>query len=512
MASTFMGLSIASRGLAASKIGLSVTANNTSNVNTTGYSRQVVNQSAAGPSAVYSGRLYVGAGAQVDSVLRVRDFRLDQKYWQENSSLGKWETQANYLQEIESILGEPSSSGFTTTMDEFYGLLETLSTNPGDSAARTALQQAGAAVAVYLNDASQRLTQLRSDVNVDVKTTVTQINSYTQQIAELNQRITTASAAGSAANELKDQRDALIDELAKLAGIRVSEIVTGTQSDGTETKVLSITVDGSTLVNGDKARQLEAYTITDGSAQNGLYGIRWKDTGASFDPGDNGSLKALLDMRDSAGSDSKGIPCYISQLDEFARTFAKAFNEGIYKGGASYYGGHAGGVGLDGSTGIRFFSFDGLSSADLMASGAGTDEVYANITAANISLSQDVLGDINTIAAASAAGGDENNENINDLISIVQDSRMFNSGTPEDFMNSIIATLGTSSAYAQRQNDNQTTLVKYISGSRSSLAGVSTNEETANMTKYQQAYDASAQMVTVWNQIYATTINMVSSD
>ena len=104
MASTFMGLSIASRGLAASKIGLATTTNNTSNVNTTGYSRQVVNQSATGPSAVYSGRLYVGAGAQVDSVLRVRDFRLDQKYWQENSSLGKWETQASYLQEIESIL------------------------------------------------------------------------------------------------------------------------------------------------------------------------------------------------------------------------------------------------------------------------------------------------------------------------------------------------------------------------------------------------------------------------
>ena len=218
-------------------------------------------------------------------------------------------------------------------------------------------------------------------------------------------------------------------------------------------------------------------------------------------------------MRDGAGgSDSKGIPYYISQLDEFARTFAKAFNEGIYKDGVSYYGGHAGGTGLDGSTDIRFFSFDGLSSADLMASGADTDAVYANITAANLSLSQDVLEDINVIAAASSTGGDENNENVNDLISIVQDSRMFNRGAPEDFMNSIIATLGTSSAYAQRQNDNQATLVQYISDSRSSLSGVSTNEETANMTKYQQAYDASAQMVTVWNQIYATTINMVSTD
>ena len=142
-------------------------------------------------------------------------------------------------------------------MDEFYAALETLSTNPSDSAARTSLQQAGTAVAAYLNDASQRLTQLRSDVNIDVKTAVTQINSYTQQIADLNRQITAATAAGSAANELKDQRDALVDELAKLADIQVSEIVTGTQPDGTEIKTLSITVDGSTLVYGNKARQLE---------------------------------------------------------------------------------------------------------------------------------------------------------------------------------------------------------------------------------------------------------------
>lgn len=500
MASTFMGLSIASRGLAASQTGLSVTSSNMSNVNTTGYSRQVVKQVSIGPAAVYSNNSAVGSGVEVTSVDRVRSFRLDQKYWQENSSQAEWEAKSTYLEEIETIFGGTDDS-FSSTMDEFYSALEDLSTDPSSSSAREVVQETGSAVCEYLSDSSERLTQLRDDINSDVKTTIQQINSYAEQIAGLNQQIAVASASGASTNELEDRRDALIDELSALADIEVAK------------DSYTITIAGSTLVSGSKARQLECYTA-DG---DGMYGIKWADSGESFDAGDSGALKSYLELRDGATSDNKGIPYYINELNTFAQTFAKAFNEGIYKDGSTYYSGHAGGYGLDGSTGIRFFSYsdaDGnsLSSEELMASGATTDEIYANITADNISLSADILEDSSKIAASSSIDEEGNNENIDDLISLCSDSRMFDNGTPEDYYNSIISTLGTASSYAQRQYDLQSTITTYIDNSRSSVSGVSTDEETANLTKYQSAYDASAQMISTWNEIYATTINMVSSD
>lgn len=495
MASTFMGLSIAGRGLSASQTGLATTANNMSNINTTGYSRQVVNQVSIGPAAVYSNNNKVGSGTEVTSVDRVRSFRLDQKYWQENGALGEWEAKSTYLQELETLFGGTDDS-FSTTMSEFYDALEDLSTDMSSSAQAVVLET-GAAVCQYLNDAAERIASLRSDVNGEVKTAVEQINSYAQQIASLNQQISVATASGTAANELKDQRDALIDKLSAIADIDVVQ-------DG---ESYTITIAGATLVSGNKAKELECYTITDGSSQDGMYGIRWANSGESFDVGKSGSLKAYLDLRDGATAGNKGLLYYSKQLDTFAQTFAKAFNEGIYADGStSSYSGHAA------AQGIRFFSYDGLSSDDLLASGSTTDEIYANITAANISLSADVQNNTGLIASSGTSDEEGNNQYINDLISICSDKAMFATGTPEDFYNSVISTLGTASSYAQKQYDLQTNITTYIDNSRASVAGVSTDEETANMTKYQSAYDASAQMISTWNQIYATTINMVSSD
>ncbi|CUH95356.1 hypothetical protein P22_1426 [Propionispora sp. 2/2-37] len=517
MASTFAGLSIASRGLLASQIGTATTTNNMSNVNTPGYSRQVVNQVAIGPAAVYS-RNTVGAGADVTSVSRVNSYRLNQKYWQQNCSLGEWLTKTEYLTEIEKALGTSSNdNGFSNMMKDFYAALESLSTNAGDSAARAKVYETGNAVCEYFKAAAKSLTQLRNDANNEVKTTVDQINSYAKQITELNQQISTAASAGASTNELEDRRDLLVDELSKLTDVNVTANIINTASDGTTTASYTVSINGQELISGNNARQLECCTITDDSAQNGMYGIKWADTGDSFNVSNSGTLKACMDLRDGSGSagNGKGIPYYMSKLDNFARTFAKAFNEGIYADGKQYYGGHAGGYGLDGTTGVRFFTCDGESTADFLAGGTDTATRYNKITAANISLSSDVK-DNNKIAAASQApsGLDtttgSNNQNAADLLRICKDSRMFNSGTPVDYYNSVISTLGTETSYASRENDRQTNMVSYIGDSRAAVSGVSENEEMANFSKYQQAYIASSKAVTTWSEIYEATINMVS--
>ena len=264
-------------------------------------------------------------------------------------------------------------------------------------------------------------------------------------------------------------------------------------------------------MNGDKANALECYTVTDSTSdQYGMYGIRWANTGQVFDAGDSGALSGYLELRDGSSTTSKGIPYYIGQLDEFARTFAEAFNEGVTVG-TTEYSGHADGVGIDdnSTTGTRFFSYDDLSSDDLMASGADTDAVYQNITAANISVSKDIQEDSNKIATASADGEDGNNENISDLISICKDINISGNATTVDLYNTIVATVSTASSFAQAQYDRKSTVASYIDTSRSSVSGVSSDEETVNLVIYQAAYAASAKMVSAWSELYQTTLDMV---
>lgn len=499
MASTFMGLSIAGRGLNAAQVGLATTTNNMSNIDTTGYSRQVVNQTSIGPAAVYSSSL-VGSGVEVTSVDRVRSFRLDQKYWQENSAASKLEAEATYLEQVENVFGSTDTSDISAALDDFYASLESLSTDPSDTTARAVVLEDAENLCSILNEASASLTELRNDINSDVKTTVEQINSYASQIADLNKQIAVATASGASANELEDQRGILVDELSGLVGIDVTECEDGS---------LTISIEGTNLVSGNKAKELECYTVTDTSSdQYGMYGIRWADSGQAFDSGDSGALNGYLEVRDGTSAESKGIPYYISQLDEFTQTFAQAFNEGVTSG-TTPYSGHADGTGLDGTSDIRFFSYDDLSSEELMASGSDTTAIYQNITAANITVSKDIQEDTNKIAAASSSGGDDNSENLADLISICGDVNISGNATVLDLYNTIVTKVATASANVQAAYNRKNTIATYIDTSRSSVSGVSSDEETVKLTTYQSAYDASAKMVSAWSELYETTLDMV---
>ncbi|HWP98194.1 MAG TPA: flagellar hook-associated protein FlgK [Syntrophomonadaceae bacterium] len=506
MNATFTGINIATRGLAVSQASISVTTNNQSNANTTGYSRQVVKQNAVGAAAVYAGSAILGNGVQVTSVDQIRDTRLDQRYWQENTRSGEWSSEASALTELESVLDDSSSSNtFSTTFNNFYSGLEDLENNPSDSSTRTSVRSYGEAICQYLNDSSSRLEDMRKDENSMVKTDVDEINSYARQIADLNAAISGGAGSGANINSLKDQRNVLIDKLSNLTGI----IVTTTKTDST-----TISINGTILVDGGDAKEL---TVIQDSSNDGMYKIQWKDTGNDFTPA-GGELKAALDLRDSDGSNStnKGIPYYINQLNKFAQTLAKAFNEGVLAGETSAnasYSGHAGGETANNTTGIRFFSYNNTSSGDLKSeiSSNGMDAAYEKITAANITLSSDIEDDVNNIAAASSSGGSSNSDNVSQLISLLKDSKMFNSGTPEDFYNSIISTLSTDSATAQRRESNASSTVKSIDDQRTSVSGVDSNEETANLTKYQSAYTACAKMVEVWNELLQKTIDMIDT-
>lgn len=501
MASTFLGVGIAARGLSTSQASLLTTSNNISNVSTAGYSRQVVTQTAVGAAAVYSGSGVIGGGSEVTAIERLRNWRLDQSYWQENANQSTWQTKADALGELETILGEPADSGFTTVMTNFYDSLEELGKSAADASVRVSLRENGAAVCQYLNDASTRLAEERAGVNQDLKTNVTQLNAYAEQLAALNESISRATAAGAAANELQDQRDLLLDKLSGLTGLAVTKTAQGGDE---ENPLFSVSIGSQTLVSGGSCHTLACYAGADG-----MYGVRWADSGAEFVPC-GGALAAQLELRDGDGSGDtyQGIPYYQGQLDSFARTLAQVFNEG-----SGTYQGHAAGYGTDGSTGICFFTCDDQSSSDFKAGGTTVATQYARVTAATLSLSKDVQDDESKIAAAksdptAADSGVDDNENANTLAQLCQ-AKVFGGSTPEDSMNAIITVLGTNSAYAQRLGDNLSAIVANVDTRRTSVFGVSTNEEASNLTKYEQAYEASAKVLTAWDDLYTTTLSLL---
>jgi flagellar hook-associated protein 1 FlgK len=289
-----------------------------------------------------------------------------------------------------------------------------------------------------------------------------------------------------------------------VVNIQASEVVVGKLPNGKEDRRFQVTINGSYLVNHFNTYELETFQINEGSHRDGMYGIQWAKSGNEMLP-KGGELKGYLDIRDGNGEAGqyKGIPYYIEKLDEFARSFATAFNEGVLKDGEQHYAGHAGGVGLDGSIGTKFFSYEDRSSAELVENG------YDKLTAANISISSDVENDIYKIATASVGGEAGNNGNIASLLELRHESKMFNEGAPEDFMKSLVAMLGVDAQQAVRVSGNQENLVQQIDNRRLSLSGVSVDEEMANMVKYQHAYNAAAKMITVMDEIYDTLINRV---
>ena len=511
MISTYGGLYSATRGLYVSQVAESVTTSNISNANTTGYSRKTISQTAVGPAAVFIKSTDTGSGAEVTSINRTR-------YWQESSVNSEWTTKSSYLTQIEDVMQTTDTSGYSTVMDKFYSSLEDLSTDPSSTESRTAVQQAGVAVCDYMNSMASSFSKLRSDVNADVKTSVEEINSYSTQIADLNQQIQRAAVAGADASDLEDQRGVLLDKLSALVNIDVSETKVATSVAGDAVTTLNISMDGGSLVMGNTARTLECDQVTGSSdsTKNGMYEVSWSDTQQAVTPS-GGQLGALLDLRDGTGTDSnyKGILYYTNQLDDFARTFAETFNEGT-----TSYSGHVAGYGSDDSTGNCFFSYSGKSSTDLVSAAdrsatnsstlIATD--YKKITAANISLSSDVLDDTAKIAASSASGETENNTNLADLIKICEGTEMFGNAGPTDKMNSIVATLGTASSYASTQSKNQTSILSTVDTLRNSVSGVSTNEESTNLVLYQKAYAASAKAVSMWQEIFTDMLNMVNSN
>ncbi len=547
MSAGFLGLTTSLSGLFANQRSLGIVSHNIANANTEGYSRQVMNTKAYDPQILPGGLGTLGVGVDVTAVKQIRDAYLDYKYRTETSVQGEWDARASVLTEVEGIFNEPSDSSIAELLDKYYESLQSLQKNPENLTARTLVRQTSIALSEGVQRLSTMLKDLQKDLNYQFETSVAEANDIAKQIATLNETIYKSELEGGKANDLRDQRELLVDKLSTLVKVDYYEDAQNR---------FYVLVGGQQLVahfRSDSFELVPRTTKLNEDDSNAIMDVQW--TNGNKINFSTGKIKGLMDVRDNMLGDRKGIPYYTEKLNEFVDTFSATMNNI-----------HEDGYGLNGSTGYYMFTMDNMSTQEykdyLMTRGLNDgppadvtssvmdgvdalpadqqrDKIASNIEkilannpeynskavriidghyyvvdqmkASRMTIARD-LEDLNKIAAASRVEDTPGDgSNILKMIQTRHDVQLYEWGAPEDFMKSLVSNLGVDAAEANRVARNQELLTKEYSSARDSIMGVSLDEEMANMIKFQTAYNANARMVNVFDEMLDLIVNRLGT-
>ena len=318
MPSQFFGLYIAGSGLRASNAALNTTANNISNSQTVGYSRQQVTQQANLALRTFTTYGCAGAGVDTIAIERVRDNFYDIKYWDNQSKYGEFFAKQYYMKTLEDYLNDDGTSGFKSIFNQFAACLQSVTTNSSSDTSKAQFIASAKAMTDYFNNMYGNLQELQKDINLEIKQCVDQINSISQKIATLNKQINVVELSGASANELRDQRDLLIDELSEYVDVTVEEMpIVDVYHPERETgghRYLVRIAGGQPLVDGNSYNTLnyvarDANEKVNQSDAEGMYRIMWAN-GNEFslqNAAMGGKLKGLAQLRDgNNGANFKG--------------------------------------------------------------------------------------------------------------------------------------------------------------------------------------------------------------
>lgn len=302
MPSSFFGLNIAKSGMSAYNAWLNTTAHNVSNVKTKGYSRQTVNQAATLPFSYGTRYGMVGTGVEAISIDSERDIYYDSKYRTSNTTYGKYNTLTYYMQSIEDYFYEKDSSsgGIANALNNFFKSITNLTTDPSNTTIRTQTVGFAETLTTYIRETANNLRALQEDVNDQIAKTVDKINAYGEEIASLSKQINTLEIYGSKANDLRDRRAVLLDELSELVDIQVVEKEPAGDKGFAQ---FIVTIDGSKLVDTYDHYTIQYEVPGTKNCQNDfdkLYDLRWSN-GSDLDvhgPGLGGKLQGLFQLRD----------------------------------------------------------------------------------------------------------------------------------------------------------------------------------------------------------------------
>lgn len=343
MANGMAGLFIGTTGLKTAQTALNTTAHNLSNINTSGYTRQQVTFSdtqyvRVNTSDKVSSPNY-GLGVAVSEVRRIRDQFIDQAYRNENSRLGFYESQYKAIEEIEDQFGEMQGVTYESYLINLYNSVNELAKNPTSTVARSSLIQNATAFIEKSENVYKGLKDYQTTLNTQVKNMVDSINKLGDKIYTLNKKISKIESTGiEDANDLRDERDAAIDELSKYIDITYYE---------NDSKEVIISAEGIPFVTMGELAKMDTRVVegtnlvipTWPGYERDVYDLSTE--ASNVEDTDKGELKGLLIARGNMVVDYTVVPEAPSSSDYDMNTadgraaYQEAYNK--YSKAQEYY-------------------------------------------------------------------------------------------------------------------------------------------------------------------------------
>ena len=526
---------------------ISTTGNNIANVNTDGYSRQLVEFSTRNPE--YNGGFYLGTGVEVSSIHRAYDQFLTQDVRARTSTTGYYQLYSNTASLVDDLMADPATS-ISAAMDEFFASMEAVANSPTAQPERQVMLSQAQTLAGRFNYVDVRLSELAEDLNQRIEVFAVDINRHTSDIAQLNQQISRIEmSAGGPANDLLDHRDRVIEELAKLMRLDVQ-----LQDDGT---VNVFTASGHRLVSGGDAETLRVSSAPqpDGPASIYLSGPGGFETeltefalggelGASMDVSNNVIDRARRDigllalgltetfnaqhssgstLEQEAGGDffSAIEPTVTTNiLNSGTTTATAAIDDVTALTGASYQVEYT-------STGIVVTNLSTNQSQEVVGDNISIEGITITVTAFDAAAEGDrflieptaraasamavELTDTSAIAAAAVGASVGDNSNMMALIAL-RDANNLKSGQQSiyDIYNNSVSNVAVETRSSKANAETEASLLQSVTDRRQGIVGVNLEEEAANLIKYQQAYQAAAQVIAVANDAFDTLMRAAS--
>jgi flagellar hook-associated protein 1 len=466
MMGLFNILNMGAGALDAATTGTSVTGENLANVNNPAYARQRLQLGPSPPLQSLIGQ--EGTGVAAISINQVRDVLLDAQIQTEAGVTGSLNSQQTMLQYAEAALGEQitnastsgadsSPNGLASGLSSFFSALQTLSTSPSSISARQAVIASAQQLAGQFNQASSQLTGLTNTINTSITNDVSGVNQDLAQIASINKQIVETNGVGGSPNEFLDQREQVLEDLASKVNFTTTAESTG---------AVAITIGGVDMVDG--VNQIDSLA----AAYNGVgsFQVKSQNTGAFLTLA-GGSIEGSITARDGA----------VAQLQTGLNTLASQLATSVN----SVY---STGYDLNGNTGQNFFT--------------GTD-------AATIAVNSTLAGDPSQFQASGTAGATGDNTIALALAQMANNTVAgLNNQTFSANYAATVANLGSSLATVNSQITNAGAMTQMLTNQRTSVSGVNIDDEMTNLMQYQKAYQASAELISIVNQMLQTVVSM----
>ena len=523
-------LSRAVSALMTSQSALNTTAHNLTNVNTKGYVRQEVIMSDARYSTVGVSRnsaMQVGLGTDVQVIRQVRDRFLDAAFREEKSRLGFYQSKSSAVEEVENILGEIEGESFSKILNNLWESMSELSKSPEGLETRGTFIQNATIFVEKANLIMGQLQDYQKNLNTEVINNVNRINEIGLEIQNLNEIIAEKEVHGAKANDYRDQRNLLVDELSEMVNVSYRE-------DTNNNMIVSI--ENVPFVTVGHVNQLDLTYAENKSLLVEPYWPHLSDLGATppkyqklynFDiptttaaNNDKGSLKGLLLTRGSRTAnytdldDPNTFKKYIepseimtvqAQFDNLIHGVVTMINDVVAPVGST-----SGPYGLNGEQGYEIFSRTYIDDRNIIED--PTNE-YTLYSAGNIKMNEAVVLDYNKIALSREIGVDGDSSVVEEMLKKWQNP--FSNIDPTlngqlnfaDYYNSFVSAVGTMGNAVNNQVGNQQLLTGQIDNQRSQLSGVSSDEELSNMMKFQHAYNAASRIVSVVDEMIERVVN-----